>query len=221
MNLLGVFLLSAAVAGPVRAHLDHVAALPVATVAEAPLRAFDMVSDQVPEVAALGPAFRAGRVPADAPAVQGLAVSDLGQNAKTGEFGPVGSLGGLPGMVVVSAFDALGGAASAEGAVVGFTGLAGAAAPVVWKPVVFMAQGPVVAEVVDPLLSPIDVWVDGALGDLKRQATEAAGRGDRGAFDRFAARYWEALRNATERRRAFGERGRDGGAPDPGVGMGR
>ena len=158
---------------------------------------------------------------ADAPAAQGLAVSDLAQNAKIGEFGPVGSLGGLPGMGVVSAFGALGGAASAEVAVVGFTGLSGIAAPVVWKPVVFMAQGPVGAEVVDPLLSPIDVWVDGALGDLKRQAMEAAGRGDRGAFERFAARYWEGLRHAMERRRAFGERSRDGGAPAPGVGMGR
>ena len=221
MSLLGVVVLLAAVAGPVRVHLDHVAGLPGATAAEAPLRAFAMVSDQVPEVAVFGPAFRASRVLADAPAARGLAAIDLRQRAEIGEYPGIGGLAGLFGVGGLSEFGALSGGASAEGGVEGFARLSGTATPLIWTPPVFTTNRPVAAEVVDPLLSPIDVWGDGALGDLKRQAMEAAGRGDRGAFERFAARYWEGLRHAMERRRAFGERGRDGGVPVPGAGTGR
>lgn len=59
---------------------------------------------------------------------------------------------------------------------------------------------------VDPLLSMIDVWSDGPLGRMRREAGAMRLRGDESGFESAAAEYWRAMERAVERRQVLGER---------------
>ena len=57
---------------------------------------------------------------------------------------------------------------------------------------------------VDPFLTWFDIWSEGALGQLRQAALEAAKSGDDAAYQRLAAEYWAGVASATERRRVLG-----------------
>ena len=57
---------------------------------------------------------------------------------------------------------------------------------------------------VDPFLTWLDIWSEGALGQLRTAAVEAAKRGDDAAYQRLAAQYWAGVAAATERRQVLG-----------------
>jgi hypothetical protein len=60
---------------------------------------------------------------------------------------------------------------------------------------------------VDPFLSPVDIWDDGPLGELRRAANLARMRGDEGAYDQAAREYWRTVSAAMARREVFEGRG--------------
>jgi hypothetical protein len=54
---------------------------------------------------------------------------------------------------------------------------------------------------VDPFLTWFDIWNEGALGELRAAAVEAAKGGDDVGFRKLTEQYWAGVAIATERRR--------------------
>jgi hypothetical protein len=107
--------------------------------------------------------------------------------------------------------------AAAEGPVAGaapvYEMLATAAGPVGGAaPVYEMLAGSAVAMRVSPLLGPLDVWGEGPLGVLAREALAALDAGDVRGYLVKAADYWLGMEQALKRREAHRRGGRGTGA---------
>jgi hypothetical protein len=59
---------------------------------------------------------------------------------------------------------------------------------------------------VDPFLTWFDIWNEGALGELRAAAVEAAKGGDDVGFRKLTEQYWAGVAIATERRRILVEK---------------
>ena len=64
----------------------------------------------------------------------------------------------------------------------------------------FSDIGGVTVQEVDPFLTWYDIWSEGALGELRSAAMDAAKRGDDAAYRRLTERYWAGVIIASERR---------------------
>ena len=102
-------------------------------------------------------------------------------------------------------FERLIGSEALAGTVPCVMGLAGSVPPIGGDLPYCAGIGAVAVQQVDPFLTWFDIWSDGALGELRAAAVEAAKRGDDAAYRKLAARYWAGLAIATERRRALAE----------------
>jgi hypothetical protein len=107
--------------------------------------------------------------------------------------------------------------AAAEGPVAGtapvYEMLSAAEGPVVGAaPVYEMLSGSALAMRVSPLLGPLDVWGEGPLGVLAREALAALDAGDVRGYLVKAADYWLGMEKALKRREAHRRGGRGTGA---------
>ena len=66
------------------------------------------------------------------------------------------------------------------------------------------AVGPAAFLQLDPLLTVVDMWDGGEIGELRKRANAAAAAGDEARYRECSARYWDRLGVAIERRKAFG-----------------
>jgi hypothetical protein len=112
--------------------------------------------------------------------------------------------------------------AAAEGPVAGaapvYEMLAAAEGPVGGAaPVYEMLAGSALAMRVSPLLGPLDVWGEGPLGVLAREALAALDAGDVRGYLEKAADYWLGMEQALKRREAH-RRGRRGTGAEVEVG---
>jgi hypothetical protein len=79
-------------------------------------------------------------------------------------------------------------------------------------PVYEMLAGSAMAMRVSPLLGPLDVWGEGPLGVLAREALAALDAGDVRGYLEKAADYWLGMEKALKRREAHRRGGRGTGA---------
>jgi len=136
-------------------------------------------------------------------------VSDVpGINGQAGDALVSGAVGDVA--------PASGGGGSLAALVPGFEPVVGLVGVVTNRIREYAGFGGVTKHDLDPLLSMLDIWDEGPLGELRNAANRLRRQGNMAAFDATAVEYWRAMEAAEERRQAFGARGKRVRAPvDP------